>query len=44
LYHKAATSLVDRDLQLQVVAELIEKDMFLLGATGIEDKLQIVSF
>lgn len=40
LYHKAATSLINRDFELQEIAELIEKDMFLLGATGIEDKLQ----
>ena len=42
MYHKAATSLDNRDLKLQEVAELIERDMFLIGATAIEDKLQIV--
>jgi hypothetical protein len=34
------TSLVDRGERLEAVAELIEKEMMLVGATAIEDKLQ----
>ena len=44
MYHEAATSLDQRDLKTQQVAELIEKDMILLGATAIEDKLQKVKY
>ena len=33
--------LVDRETRLEEAAELIEKDLFLLGATAIEDKLQV---
>ncbi|OAC98105.1 hypothetical protein MUCCIDRAFT_150463 [Mucor lusitanicus CBS 277.49] len=40
IYEKASTTLVDRAQELDNAAELIEKDMFLLGATAIEDKLQ----
>ncbi len=40
LYNKAATTLVNRSEELDKVAELIEKDLYLLGATAIEDKLQ----
>ncbi|CAO3642128.1 unnamed protein product [Mucor fragilis] len=40
VYEKASTTLVDRAQELDNAAELIEKDMFLLGATAIEDKLQ----
>jgi len=40
LYEKAATSLTNRAAELDKVAEMIEKDLFLLGATAIEDKLQ----
>jgi phospholipid-transporting ATPase len=39
-YEKAATSLTNRAAELDRVAEMIEKDLFLLGATAIEDKLQ----
>jgi phospholipid-transporting ATPase len=39
-YDRAATSLTDREGELDRAAELIEKDLFLLGATAIEDKLQ----
>ena len=39
-YYKASTSLEDRSDKLDAAAELIEKDLFLLGATAIEDKLQ----
>ncbi|EIE82672.1 hypothetical protein RO3G_07377 [Rhizopus delemar RA 99-880] len=40
IYDKAATTLVNRADELDRAAELIEKDMLLLGATAIEDKLQ----
>lgn len=40
IYDKAATTLVNRSEELDKAAELIEKDLFLLGATAIEDKLQ----
>ncbi|KAI8910338.1 hypothetical protein EDD86DRAFT_205155 [Gorgonomyces haynaldii] len=40
IYDQAATSLVDRQQKLDDAAELIEKNLFLLGATAIEDKLQ----
>lgn len=39
-YNKAALSLNNRSEALDDAAELIEKDLFLLGATAIEDKLQ----
>jgi phospholipid-transporting ATPase len=40
IYDAAATTLVDRTEELDKAAEIIEKDMMLLGATAIEDKLQ----
>jgi phospholipid-transporting ATPase len=40
MYDKAATTLVNRADELDHAAEMIEKDMLLLGATAIEDKLQ----
>ncbi|KAG0190932.1 hypothetical protein DFQ28_001233 [Apophysomyces sp. BC1034] len=40
IYDNAATTLVDRADELDKAAEMIEKDMVLLGATAIEDKLQ----
>lgn len=40
IYDKAATTLVNRAEELDKAAEIIEKEMFLLGATAIEDKLQ----
>jgi phospholipid-transporting ATPase len=39
-YNAAATALDERGEKLDEAAELIEKDLFLLGATAIEDKLQ----
>lgn len=36
----AATALEDREDKLEAVAELIEQDLFLLGGTAIEDRLQ----
>jgi phospholipid-transporting ATPase len=40
VYEKAATTINNRGDELMKAAELIEKDLFLLGATAIEDKLQ----
>lgn len=40
LYQTASTSLVDRQKKLEDVAELIERDLEITGATAIEDKLQ----
>ena len=40
IYTKAAATINGRGEALDQAAELIEKDMFLLGATAIEDKLQ----
>ena len=40
IYEKASTTLVNRPQELDNAAELIERDLFLLGATAIEDKLQ----
>ena len=42
VFQRAKTALQDRDAQLDAAAELIEKDLLLLGATAIEDKLQEV--
>ncbi|KAJ2063155.1 aminophospholipid translocase [Coemansia sp. S146] len=40
MHAKASTTLTNRQQELDRVAELIERDMVLLGATAIEDKLQ----
>ncbi|KAJ3254549.1 hypothetical protein HK103_007103 [Boothiomyces macroporosus] len=40
VYDKAATTINNRGEELMKAAELIEKDLILLGATAIEDKLQ----
>ncbi|CAG8502478.1 453_t:CDS:10 [Ambispora gerdemannii] len=40
VYEKASTTLNNRQDELDKAAEMIEKDLFLLGATAIEDKLQ----
>ncbi|KAJ3221416.1 hypothetical protein HK099_003538 [Clydaea vesicula] len=40
IYEKAATTINNRGDALDAAAELIEKDLMLLGATAIEDKLQ----
>ncbi|KAG9304740.1 hypothetical protein G9A89_003914 [Geosiphon pyriformis] len=40
VYEKASTTLVNRQEELDKAAEMIEKNLFLLGATAIEDKLQ----
>ncbi|KAG0239791.1 hypothetical protein B0O80DRAFT_455041 [Mortierella sp. GBAus27b] len=40
VYDRAATTIQNRGDELDKAAELIEKNLFLLGATAIEDKLQ----
>ena len=40
IYQQAAATINGRGEALDQAAELIEKDLFLLGATAIEDKLQ----
>ncbi|EGD72161.1 hypothetical protein PTSG_00182 [Salpingoeca rosetta] len=40
VYEEASTAIHDRAAKLDRAAELIEKDLFLLGATAIEDRLQ----
>ncbi|KAH3902879.1 probable Probable phospholipid-transporting ATPase DRS2 [Saccharomycodes ludwigii] len=40
IYDKASTTLDNRSEKLDNAAELIEKNLYLLGATAIEDKLQ----
>ncbi|KAI9097375.1 hypothetical protein DFS34DRAFT_122083 [Phlyctochytrium arcticum] len=40
VYEKAATTINNRGELLDKAAEMIEKDLFLLGATAIEDRLQ----
>ena len=40
IYDQAAATIHGRGEALDKAAELIERDMFLLGATAIEDKLQ----
>ncbi|XP_062898968.1 phospholipid-transporting ATPase ID-like [Mobula hypostoma] len=39
-HHEASTASEDRDEQLFMLYEEIEKDLILLGATAVEDKLQ----
>eukprot|EP00162_Nutomonas_longa_P015389 comp22295_c0_seq1/m.53328 comp22295_c0_seq1/g.53328 ORF comp22295_c0_seq1/g.53328 comp22295_c0_seq1/m.53328 type:complete len:1167 (-) comp22295_c0_seq1:215-3715(-) len=39
-FHEASTLLVGREEALDKVAEMIEKDLILVGASAIEDKLQ----
>ena len=40
IYNQAASAINGRGEALDQAAELIEKDLFLLGATAVEDKLQ----
>lgn len=40
IYYTASTSIIDRERKIEEAAELIEKNLKLLGATAIEDKLQ----
>ena len=39
-FYHASTALDERDAKVDEASELIEKNLFLLGATAIEDKLQ----
>ncbi|KAJ3234099.1 hypothetical protein HDU81_001721 [Chytriomyces hyalinus] len=39
-YAQASTSLDDRDHKMDTIADAIEKNLILMGATAIEDKLQ----
>ncbi|XP_040565458.1 phospholipid-transporting ATPase IB isoform X2 [Lepeophtheirus salmonis] len=39
-WNEAATALEDREEKIDEAAAFVEKDLFLLGATAIEDKLQ----
>ncbi|KAK9451379.1 uncharacterized protein V1518DRAFT_408402 [Limtongia smithiae] len=40
IYDNAATTMTNRSEELDKAAEIIEKNLFLLGATAVEDKLQ----
>ncbi|CAG8682520.1 20705_t:CDS:2, partial [Racocetra persica] len=40
LYQEASTTMVDRQKQMELIAEIIERDLEITGATAIEDKLQ----
>ncbi|ORY23821.1 putative phospholipid-translocating ATPase [Naematelia encephala] len=40
MYHEATVALADREAHVERVSEIIERDLVLLGATAIEDKLQ----
>ncbi|XP_054269311.1 probable phospholipid-transporting ATPase IA isoform X3 [Macrosteles quadrilineatus] len=40
LYMKACTSIQNRETKIEDAANMIEKDLILLGATAVEDKLQ----
>eukprot|EP00731_Ephydatia_muelleri_P030919 Em0022g433a len=39
-YHQASITIENREVELEEVSNMIEKDLSLLGATAIEDKLQ----
>ena len=39
-WHRALNTITDRQGQIDSVAQLIEKDMYFIGATGVEDRLQ----
>jgi predicted ArsR family transcriptional regulator len=40
-YREASCALTDREEKLAEVAELIEQDCYVTGATAVEDKLQV---
>ncbi|XP_018331633.1 probable phospholipid-transporting ATPase IA isoform X4 [Agrilus planipennis] len=40
IFHEASTSIVNREAKIEEASERIEKNLKLLGATAIEDKLQ----
>jgi phospholipid-transporting ATPase len=39
-YHKASLNIENKEENMNTLAEEIERDLILLGSTGIEDKLQ----
>ncbi len=41
MYHVASVALEDREAKIAAAAEKIEADLELLGATAVEDKLQV---
>lgn len=43
MYREAATAINNRQELVAQAADRIERDLVLIGATGIEDKLQDVS-
>lgn len=44
MHHEASISLEDRENRLAEAADRIERELILIGATAIEDKLQDVCF
>lgn len=40
MYQEASTALDGREAKIEEVANMIETDLYLLGATAVEDKLQ----
>ncbi|RZF42200.1 hypothetical protein LSTR_LSTR004349 [Laodelphax striatellus] len=40
LYNKASTSMQNREVKMEDAANMIERNLYLLGATAVEDKLQ----
>lgn len=40
MFHKASIALQHREIKIEDAANLIEKNLILLGATAVEDKLQ----
>ncbi|XP_039280829.1 phospholipid-transporting ATPase IA isoform X2 [Nilaparvata lugens] len=40
LYNKASTSMQNREIKMEDAANMIERNLHLLGATAVEDKLQ----
>ncbi len=41
MYHAASVAIEDGDHKVAVAADKIETDLDLLGATAVEDKLQV---
>ncbi len=40
-FHEASVALDDREAKIAAVSEAIEQDLDLVGATAVEDKLQV---
>ncbi|XP_073997517.1 ATPase phospholipid transporting 8A1 isoform X3 [Rhodnius prolixus] len=40
IYHTSCTAMQNREMKIEEAANLIEKDLILLGATAVEDRLQ----